>query len=77
VTSLSMIFALAVLLFIGPDTIYGLTAAILIGIGIGTYSSIYVAAPILVWLKVGPDSFVTEAKSGPGEGERIVRREKA
>jgi preprotein translocase subunit SecF len=77
VTSLSMIFALAVLLFIGPDTIYGLTAAILIGIGIGTYSSIYVAAPILVWLKVGPDSFVAETKAGPGEGERIVRREKA
>jgi preprotein translocase subunit SecF len=77
VTSLSMIFALAVLLFVGPDTIYGLTAAILIGIGIGTYSSIYVAAPILVWLKVGPDSFVAETKAGPGEGERIVRREKA
>jgi preprotein translocase subunit SecF len=75
VTSLSMIFALTVLLFVGPDTIYGLTAAILIGIGIGTYSSIYVAAPILVWLKVGPDSFVPTPKSGPGGAERIARRE--
>jgi len=75
VTSLSMIMALGVLLFIGPDTIFGLTAAILIGIGIGTYSSIYVAAPILVWLKVGPDSFVPAAKTGPDGAERIARRE--
>jgi preprotein translocase subunit SecF len=75
VTSLSMIFALSVLLFVGPDTIYGLTAAILIGIGIGTYSSVYVAAPILVWLRVGPDSFVPATASGPGGGERIARRE--
>lgn len=78
VTSLSMIMALAVLLFVGPDTIYGLTAAILLGIGIGTYSSVYVAAPLLVWLKVGPDSFVpAAAKAGPGGGERVTRREEA
>jgi preprotein translocase subunit SecF len=75
VTSLSMIFALAVLLFVGPDTIYGLTAAILIGIGIGTYSSIYVAAPILIWLKVGPDSFLPTAKAGAAGAERVTRRE--
>jgi preprotein translocase subunit SecF len=72
VTSLSMILALAALLFIGPDTIFGLTAAILIGIGIGTYSSVYVAAPILIWLRVGPDSFVGAAASG--NAERVVRR---
>lgn len=75
VTSLSMIFALTVLLFVGPDTIFGLTAAILLGIGIGTYSSIYIAAPILVWLRVGPDSFVTTSKAGPGGAERISQRE--
>lgn len=75
VTSLSMIFALTVLLFVGPDTIFGLTAAILIGIGIGTYSSIYVAAPLLVWMGVSPDSFVPTSKIGPGGGERVARRE--
>ena len=72
VTSLSMILALTALLLIGPDTIFGLTAAILIGIGIGTYSSIYVAAPLLIWLKVGPDSFVGAAAQG--NAERVVRR---
>ncbi len=73
VTSLSMIIALLVLLFFGPDTIFGLTAAILIGIGIGTYSSIYVAAPLLIWLKVGPDSFVPSE----GAGERVGKRNEA
>jgi preprotein translocase subunit SecF len=46
------------LLLIGPDVIFGLTIAIFLGIFIGTYSSIYISAPILVWLGVTPDSFV-------------------
>ena len=58
VTSLSIMLALAVLLFLGPDVIFGLTLAVLLGTFIGTYSSIYISAPILVWLGVTPDSFV-------------------
>ena len=58
VTSLSIMIALAVLLVLGPDVIFGLTLAVLLGIFIGTYSSIYISAPILVWLGVTPDSFV-------------------
>ncbi len=57
-TSFTMILALAALLIIGPEVIFGFTAAMLLGIFIGTYSSIYMAAPLLVWLRVGPDSFV-------------------
>ena len=58
VTSLSIMIALAVLLVLGPDVIFGLTLAVLLGTFIGTYSSIYISAPILVWLGVTPDSFV-------------------
>ena len=58
VTSLSIMLALAVLLVLGPDVIFGLTLAVLLGTFIGTYSSIYISAPILVWLGVTPDSFV-------------------
>jgi len=66
VTSLSIMLALAVLFFLGPDIIFGLTLAILLGTFIGTYSSIYISAPVLVWLKVNRESFLTaeEAKSG-------------
>ena len=64
VTSGSIMLALATLLIFGPDVIFGLTAAILLGTFIGTYSSIYISAPILVWLGVKPDSFLrVEEKS--------------
>ncbi|WP_106638700.1 protein translocase subunit SecF [Allosphingosinicella vermicomposti] len=61
VTSLSIMLALAMLLIFGPDVIFGLTIAIFIGIFVGTYSSIYISSPILVALKVGPDSFIAKA----------------
>jgi preprotein translocase subunit SecF len=67
-TSLSMIIALAVLLVLGPDVIFGFTAAMLLGIIIGTYSSVFMAAPVLIWLKVGSDSFVPKES---GSAERV------
>ncbi len=74
-TSLTMLIALGVLLWIGPDVIFGFTAAMLLGIFIGTYSSVYMAAPILVWLKVGPDSFVPRTTTGHGGAERTERND--
>lgn len=73
-TSLTMIIALAALLIWGPQVIFGFTAAMLLGIFVGTYSSIYMAAPILVWLKVGPDTFVPR-ETGPEGAERLGKRE--
>jgi preprotein translocase subunit SecF len=74
VTSLSLIITLATLLLLGPDVIFGFTAAMLLGIFVGTYSSIYVAAPILIWLKVGPDSFVPK-DTARGGAERVTRKD--
>jgi preprotein translocase subunit SecF len=66
VTSLSILLALAALLILGPEVIFGLTIAIFIGIFVGTYSSIYISSPILVWLGVKPDSFLkVEEGTGP------------
>jgi preprotein translocase subunit SecF len=58
VTSLTVLIALAVLMLIGPEVIFGLSLAIFLGVVVGTYSSIYVSTPVLVWLGVSPDSFV-------------------
>jgi preprotein translocase subunit SecF len=64
VTSTSLLITLAALLVLGPDVIFGFTAAITLGIFVGTYSSIYMATPILVWLGVTQDSFVpTESRA--------------
>jgi len=58
VTSLTVLIALGVLMLIGPQVIFGLAIAIFLGVLIGTYSSIYISVPVLVWLGVTPDSFV-------------------
>jgi preprotein translocase subunit SecF len=73
-TSLSLILTLAILLFVGPDTIFGFTASMLLGIVIGTFSSIYISAPVLIWLNVGPDSFLART-TGPEGAERIRSEE--
>ncbi len=57
-TNLTMLLALGSLFLLGPDVIYSFTFALLISVIVGTYSTVYIAAPWLIWLKVGPDSFV-------------------
>ncbi|MBV8685813.1 MAG: protein translocase subunit SecF [Alphaproteobacteria bacterium] len=74
VTSLSIMLALLALLLLGPEVIFGLTVAILLGIFVGTYSSIYISAPILVWLRVSSDSFLPKTGSGPAGAERVPSR---
>jgi preprotein translocase subunit SecF len=67
VTSMTVLIALAVLMLIGPEVIFGLSLAIFLGEVVGTYSSIYVSTPVLVWLRVTPDSFVkAETTETPG-----------
>lgn len=74
VTSLSIGIVLTILLVLGPDVIFGFTAAMLLGIVIGTFSSVYVSAAILLWLNLKPDSFVKGAEGVKG-AERIGPRE--
>ena len=69
-TNLSMLLALGALFFLGPDVIFSFTAALLISVIVGTYSTAYIAAPWLIWLKVTSDSFlpkdpVSRAAQGP------------
>ena len=72
VTSLSLLITLVALLVLGPDVIFGFTAAITLGIFVGTYSSIFMSTPILIWLKVTGNSFVpTETEMD--RQERLAR----
>ena len=72
VTSLSLLITLLALLLLGPNVIFGFTAAITVGIFVGTYSSVYMAAPILIWLKVNPGSFVPKETEVERQ-ERLAR----
>ena len=69
VTSLTVLLALGVLMLIGPEVIFGLAIAIFLGVLIGTYSSIYISAPVLVWLGVKPDSFLKADEKDAAEPE--------
>jgi preprotein translocase subunit SecF len=48
VTSVTTLFVVFILFFFGGDVIHSFAFALLIGIVIGTYSSIFVASPVLV-----------------------------
>ncbi|HEX8298304.1 MAG TPA: protein translocase subunit SecF [Rubricoccaceae bacterium] len=51
ITGVSTILALVVLLIFGGEELRGFALALLIGILLGTYSSIFVSTPIVVWLR--------------------------
>jgi preprotein translocase subunit SecF len=57
-TSLTVALPLVALIIWGGDVIFGFSVAMLLGIVVGTYSSIYIAAPLLLWMGVGPNSFI-------------------
>jgi preprotein translocase subunit SecF len=69
VTSLTVLIALGVLMLIGPEVIFGLAIAIFLGVVIGTYSSIYISSPVLVWLGVEPDSFLKADEKDAAEAQ--------
>jgi preprotein translocase subunit SecF len=69
-TNFAMLLALGSLMILGPNVIQSFTTALSISVIVGTYSTIYIAAPWLVWLKVDSDSFVPKT-AAPGAGERV------
>lgn len=54
-TSGTTLLSLVALFFFGGEVLRGFTGAIIFGILIGTYSSIFVASPILMWTGVKRD----------------------
>jgi preprotein translocase subunit SecF len=77
VTSLSLLITLVALLLLGPDVIFGFTAAITLGIFIGTYSSIFMSAPFLIWLGVNSDSFVPKESAADQQARKAMGRPEA
>jgi len=56
ITSLTVIFVMGILFFFGGEVIRAFSFAILIGLIIGTYSSIFIAAPIVADLSTADDA---------------------
>ncbi|MFO1064424.1 MAG: protein translocase subunit SecD [Pirellulales bacterium] len=49
-TSSTTLLTIALLYFFGGEGIHGFTFALFVGIVVGTYSSIFIASPVLLWL---------------------------
>ena len=57
-TSVSTLLAVGALMVFGGENLWGFSLALLIGVGVGTYSSVYVAGTLLVWLKLTRDDLI-------------------
>ena len=60
-TSLTTFFVVAILYSIGGEGIHGFAFCLVLGVIVGTYSSIYVASPALLWLMNRPGSELSTA----------------
>lgn len=69
VTSLTTLFVLLALLFAGGEGIRGFAAALTIGVLVGTYSSIFVAANVLLLLNIQREDLLVPEKETREEGE--------
>jgi preprotein translocase subunit SecF len=75
-TSLTILIALAALRIFGGHVLRGLTDAMIVGVVVGTYSSIYVSSSLLITLGLKPQPLATPKVKGLAEhAERIPTRE--
>ena len=66
-TSLTTLLALFALFIFGGEVIQSFTAAMIFGVIIGTYSSIFVAAPLLILFNLRSSKAMTEPGESGGE----------
>lgn len=64
ITSGTTLVVLVALALVGGEMIHSFALALLVGIGVGTYSSIFVVASLLVVMKISPEDLVVPEKEG-------------
>ncbi len=65
ITSLFTSITMAALYFFGGPVVHGFAITMLIGILVGTLSSIFVASPILLWLGVSKKDLMPKTRDNP------------
>jgi len=60
-TSMTTFFVVMILYAMGGEGIHGFAFCLVLGVIVGTYSSIYVASPVLIWLMNRPGSVAAKA----------------
>jgi preprotein translocase subunit SecF len=68
-TSITTLLVLVALFAVGGEIIHGFATALIIGVVVGTYSSIYIASSAAIMLGVSKADLMAVAKEGEVEGE--------
>lgn len=74
VTSLTTILVLLALYIVGGEMINGFAKALLIGVVVGTYSSIYVASNVLLALGITKEDLIAPIPEEGAEGDEVDER---
>ena len=69
-TSISTLLAIAALMIFGGDNLWGFSLALFIGVLAGTYSSIYIANVVLIWLNLNSEDLIPPASTGKEVDDR-------
>lgn len=70
-TSVTTLLVLFTLFFLGGEVIHGFATALIIGVLVGTYSSIFVASPVVLMLGISHEDMMPVKKEG-AEQESIL-----
>ncbi|MAL94012.1 MAG: protein translocase subunit SecF [Haliea sp.] len=71
ITSLTTVLVLVALAIWGGDMIFGFAIALLVGVGVGTWSSIYMASNILLMLGVSREDLLVAREAGEEGGDAL------
>lgn len=73
-TSLMTMIAIGALAIFGSQVIKGFTYALLVGIVVGTYSSIFVASPLLLYMNIRSVTQKMDAEDEEEKGNKLARQ---
>ncbi len=62
-TSISTLLAIIALMVFGGEPLWGFSLALFIGVSAGTYSSVYIASILLIWLKLTTEDLIPPVAS--------------
>lgn len=71
ITSLTTLMVLLALFFLGGEMIHGFARGLIIGVVVGTYSSIYIAANLLLVLNISREDLALPVKEGADDADLL------
>ena len=74
-TSVTTLIVVLAMFFLGGELIHGFSIALIIGILVGTYSSIYVASSLVITLKITAESMMPVKKEGEDQADHYKEGE--